>query len=316
MKNLVIMALFTLLTLAAWSKNPPPASTQQALDTSKAHTSQTQPVPTSQMTELDYYKKLAEQSKSEADRAHSDIMTGYAVNAGILATVVVLILAVQFFNVRSELEKSENLVRSSVANINTALAATQSKVNTELAGLRSEFEELQRIMLERLSQETTNRTGQIDAVLSSVKSKYGSRITDLEVKNQLRMFDTRPFYRDSATPEQVEDISKNNDELEQLLTQAINKLDAGTTLESDELNAIGEKVISMGEITGSSHKVLMELIEKVLPASEESWRKLTLLEASVAVFGLDKGVGQKRYYKVYKSNPSYSQFEDIQSLFT
>lgn len=315
MKNLVATPLLALLSLTAWPQQPPTAPAQQAQVAPKAAVSPAQLAPAGQMSELDYYKTLAEQRKSEADRAHADIMTGYAVNTGILVAVALAILAVQFVNVRSELKKSEDLIRNSVANINTALAATEGSVSAELVNLREEFADLQRVMLGQLSQETTNRTEQIATVLSDLGNKYGNRIMDLEVKNQLKRFDTRPFHRRSITPEQVKEIVENNDELEELLKHVIGKLEAGTTPETAELNIIGKKIIAMQEITGDGHVALRELIQKISPVSEEFWRKFTLLEASVTVFGLDRGIGQKKYYKIYKADGLSWQFEDVANLF-
>jgi hypothetical protein len=86
---------------------------------------------TSKRKELDYYKNLAAQAKSEADGAHNDIMVGYGVNLSAILLLVAVVVCYQYVNVKAELRKSKRQVLRATGRMNTALASLRTE-NAEL----------------------------------------------------------------------------------------------------------------------------------------------------------------------------------------
>jgi cell division protein FtsL len=81
------------------------------------------------MSELDYYKKLAEQSKADADRAHDDIWSAYGINASIMLAVSLLVLGAQYINVRAQVKKLKEDFETSINRVNAALTESTNELN-------------------------------------------------------------------------------------------------------------------------------------------------------------------------------------------
>lgn len=66
------------------------------------------------MSELDFYKEMFEQAKGNADRTHDEIQSFYGINVTIILSIVAIILAIQLFNTKDELERQRNWTKEEI----------------------------------------------------------------------------------------------------------------------------------------------------------------------------------------------------------
>jgi chaperonin cofactor prefoldin len=171
MKTLFLFWLVCLSWLGAQAQNAPaakPVNTPAAKPANPVVDTVAKP-----MMELDYYKKLAEQAQEQADRAHDDIKSYYDMNTTVIVTIFAILLGLQLFNVKDQLNKNEEFVRNNV-----------NAINQSLTTVTAEFEQLNRTLLTRLSDETANRDKAITDKINSLKKESESIIEEIYNKQE------------------------------------------------------------------------------------------------------------------------------------
>jgi hypothetical protein len=115
MKKLLLALLLTGGICNAHAQQKSPAISQEVVTPKPIPTVTAPSTNPKTMSEAEYYKGMYELAKSEAEQAHTDVMTGYAVNIGFLVTLALAYVAVQWFKIRNQLQDFRKTVNQDIA---------------------------------------------------------------------------------------------------------------------------------------------------------------------------------------------------------